>query len=325
MGTIYVGIDIGRTHYRVGLLDEQAQLIDFCKIIYERTGYELLLDSIISSIEDRIATAGLSVEDIRAIGTAVPGIVDRETGVFLQGPDYDFMRGKSLRKDLADRYSCCVTSDVDTTAPTWGELSAGLGKECDRFALLTWGTSVGAGLVLEGRVVSYRDNLFPEFGHSRVSDDDRPCICGGRGCFATLVSGDGIALSGREAAGRGESEYLAAILRESDRSISAADVFNAADAGDAGASEILGRVGELFGRLYANLVYYCQPEKIVVTGGMTPRFPAIRAVVIESMKNNCWLLKGGFTRCEPVMSTLGDTAGVIGAAAQARAKLEESI
>ena len=325
MGTIYVGIDVGKTHYRIGLVDEQAKLIDFRKNGYERTGYKSLLDNVTKSIDERLGDARASIEDIRAIGVALPGIVNRGTGAFLQGPDYDFMRGRSLGGDLADRYSCTITSDVDTIAPTWGELSAGIGKECNRFALLTWGTSVGAGLVLDGRVVSYRDNLFPEFGHSRVSDDERPCICGGRGCFATMVSGDGVALSGREAAESGTSEKLAAVLWRAGGPITAAHVFDAAEAGDTGARRILDRVGELFGRIYANLVYFCQPEKIVVTGGMTPRFPAIEAVVRESMKRNCWLLKGGFTRCDPVMSTLGDTAGVIGAAAQARAKLEETL
>ena len=324
MGLMYVGIDVGKTHYRVGLIDQQARLVDFRKIGYERAGYDLLLENVMGSIDERLSVAGASNADIAAIGVALPGIVNRETGEFLQGPNYDFMRGRSLGKDLADRYSCIVTSDVDTIAPTWGELSAGLGKECDRFALLTWGTSVGAGLVLGGQVVSYRDNLFPEFGHSKVSDDDRPCICGGKGCFATMVSGDGIAISGKEAAETGASEKLAAALRGSGGPITAAHVFDAADAGDAGARRILDHVGELFGRMYANLVYYCQPEKIVVTGGLTPRFPAIETVVRGSMKKNCWLLDGGFTRCDPVMSTLGDTAGVIGAAAQACAKLEET-
>ena len=96
------------------------------------------------------------------------------------------------------------------------------------------------------------------------------------------------------------------------------------DAIAAGAAAILERVGTLFGRLYANLVYYCQPKQIVVTGGLTPRFPAIKEVVKKTMMENNWLLAGGFTHCEPVMSSLEDTAGVIGAAAQARAKAEES-
>lgn len=147
MGASYVGIDVGKTHYRVGVLDEKAKLIDYCKIAYGRAGYESLLAGVTTSIDERLSAVGASTADIGAIGVALPGIVNRDTGAFRQGPDYDFMRGRSLGNDLAHRYSCTVTSDVDTIAPTWGELSAGLGRECHRFALLTWGTSIGAGLV----------------------------------------------------------------------------------------------------------------------------------------------------------------------------------
>ena len=83
-------------------------------------------------------------------------------------------------------------------------------------------------------------------------------------------------------------------------------------------------MGVLFGRLYAGLVYFCQPKRIVVTGGLTPRFPAIEETVRKTMTENCWLLSGGFTHCEPGMSSLEDTAGVIGSAAQARAQAGET-
>ncbi|MBT3275928.1 MAG: ROK family protein [Spirochaetales bacterium] len=324
MGTFCIGIDIGKTHFRVGLLNEQSELVDFRKTSFERTGYERFLDSVTASIDECLALIGGSGADVGAIGVALPGIVSRENGALRHALDFDFMTGRSITDDLSSRYSCAVTSDVDTIAATWGELSAGIGRECDRFALLTWGTSIGAGLVLDGKVIAYPDDLFPEFGHIKVSDDERPCICGGSGCFASMASGQGIAVSGREAAENDASEELAAIVRRGGGPVTAANVFDAADAGDAGARQILNRVGELFGRMYASLVYFCQPEKIVVTGGLTARFSSINAAVRIAMRKNCWLLAGGFTSCEPVMSTLGDTAGVIGSAAQARAKLEET-
>ena len=131
-------------------------------------------------------------------------------------------------------------------------------------------------------------------------------------------------MSGQEAAVSGKSRALGEIAAGGGGPITAAMVFDAAEEGDSGAAAILQRVGVLFGRLYANLVYFCQPKQIVVTGGLTPRFPAIKGVVKKTMMENCWLLAGGFTQCEPEMSSLEDTAGVIGAAAQARAKAEET-
>lgn len=319
---IYVGIDVGKTHYRVGVVRGNSELLDFVKVPYPRSTCEALVASLTTSVEERIRATGNGTEAIAGIGLALPGIVDRRTGILIHGPDWDFMAGRSISTELASRFQCPVVAESDPLAATWGELVAGVGLGCDRFAVLTWGTSVGAGLVLDRRVVSYPQNLFPEFGHCRVSDDDRLCMCGARGCFATMVSGNGIAQSGQEAVESGASDALAVVAANSKRRITAADVFEAAEQGDEGARAILDRVGELFGRLYANLVYFCQPEKIVVTGGLTGRFPTIRGVVMESMKANCWFLAGGYTSCEPVMSALGDTAGVLGAARQVGVHVE---
>lgn len=322
MASIYVGIDVGKTHYRVGIVNDRSELVDFRKWPYERAGYEAFLATITGSIDERVEAIGETASSVKAIGVALPGIVSRETGILRHALDFDFMGGHSIVDDLSSRYSCAVTNDVDTIVAAWGELAAGIGTQCDRFALLTWGTSIGAGLVLDGKVVSYPDDLFPEFGHIKVSDDDRPCMCGGNGCFASMVSGPGIAQSGQEAAEAGASAALSAIVGRGDGPITAAHVFDEAERGDAGARAILDRVGVLFGRMYANLVYFCQPKKIVVTGGLTPRFTALDSVVRKTMAENCWLLSGGFARCEPTMSTLEDTAGVIGSATQARAKAE---
>lgn len=324
MDKLYIGLDIGKTHYRVGVLRGSSELVDYGKWPYERTGYDDFLRAVTASIDERLALNAASADDVGGIGIGVPGIVNRKTGAVRHALDFDFMAGRSFVGDLSARYSCVVTNDVDTVAAAWGELVAGIGKKCNRFALVTWGTSIGAGLVLDGRVISYDDDLFPEFGHVKVSDDERPCMCGGSGCFASMVSGPGIATSGQEAAESGESEALAAIAARGGGPITAAMVFEAAADGDPGASAVLQRVGILFGRLYANLVYYCQPKQIVVTGGLTPRFPAIQEVVKKTMMENNWLLAGGFTHCEPVMSSLEDTAGVIGGAAQARAKAGET-
>jgi len=320
MQKLYIGVDVGKTHYRVGILDASSELVDFGKWPYERTGYAGFLAALTRSVDERLASVRAAPGDVGAMGVALPGIVNRRTGVLRHALDFDFMAGRSIADDLSARYGCPVLDDVDTIAAAWGELTAGIGRECDRFALLTWGTSIGAGLILDGRVVAYEDDLFPEFGHVKVSDDERPCMCGASGCFASMVSGPGIAASGREAAESGRSEALAAILKRGAGPVTAAAVFDAAESGDAGAQAILHRVGVLFGRLYAALVYFCQPKRIVVTGGLTPRFPAIEKVVRETMNANCWLLAGGFTHCEPVMSSLEDTAGVIGSAAQARAQ-----
>ena len=320
----YLGIDVGKTHYRVGIVQGTRELVAYVKRPYAHDGASDLSRLIVQTADELLGDAGVERDALGGVGLALPAIVDRKTGTVIKGPDWDFMTGASVSDVLSRHFGCPVVTEADPVAATWGELAAGVGLECERFAVLTWGTSVGAGLVIDGEVVTYANNLFPEFGHAKVSDYDRPCICGGRGCFATMVSGPGIAQSGLESAEQGRSKALGDALSQGAETVTASMVFDAAEAGDRGAREVLERVGVLFGRMYANLVYACQPERIVVSGGLTPRFPAIEPTVRRSMEENCWLIEGGYTTCEPVMSTLEDTAGVLGAARQASARMERS-
>jgi len=247
------------------------------------------------------------------IGIDVPAVVNRETGDILWGPDWDFMAGVSVTEPIAQRYRVPVVADVDTLMPTWGELWAGVGKTCRRFAIITWGTGLGAGLVLDGEVQEYPNHLFPEFGHSRVSDDDWPCMCGARGCVNALVSGRGIARHGRLAVESGKVTRLREMCGNDPARVTSPMVFDAANHEDDVARAIVDRVAVLLGRLCANVVLTVQPEKIVIVGGLTERSSWVLDRINQTMAEGCWFIAKGLTRCEVVGSELGDRAGVLGA------------
>ena len=164
-----------------------------------------------------------------------------------------------------------------------------------------------------GKVHEYPDNLFPVFGHSRVSDDDWPCKCGAVGCVDTMVCGGGIAKHGRLAVEAGEQTVLHESCGGDPEAVTSHMVFDAADRGDAVAQAILDRIAVLLGRLCANVVLTMQPEKIVFVGGLAERSPALLAKIRATMNEGCWLLQKGLTRCEVICSELGDRAGVLGA------------
>lgn len=271
MGTAYhpciIGIDFGKTNVRFGLSRGTPDLAYFIKRPYARGTPEDLHRLVCEGIDEALSATGSRQEDLAGIGIDVPAVVDRDTGTILWGPDWDFMAGASLTRPLAERYGVPIVADVDTVMPTWGEFWAGTGRACNRFAVLAWGTGLGAGLVLDGRVQEYPDHLFPEFGHSRVSDDDWLCACGSRGCVNALVCGVGIAKHGRLAVESGAQTLLQTLCGGDPLRVDAPMVFEAADAGDAVATAILDRVAVLLGRLCANVVLTVQPEKIVIVGG----------------------------------------------------------
>lgn len=310
---VFVGIDVGKTNMRVGLTTGEPELKFFHKRSYERGSPRDIDQQLIHAVHEALDAAGVPASSLAGIGVGVPAIVNRQDGTILWGPDYDFLKNHSITRSLSDHYGVATAADVDTIVASYGEQWVGIGRTCNRFGLITWGTSLGAGLVLDGSVYEGRDNLFAEFGHCIVSDDDWPCICGGKGCVATLASASGIVEHGRRALRDGKKTALTSLAQNRPENVTSSMVFDAASRGDAIAQQILERVAVLLGRLCANLVYTLQPEKIVIVGGLAERAHSILEKINSTMRQDCWLLVKGFTCCEVLASILGDTAGVLGA------------
>jgi glucokinase len=321
MKDCFVGIDFGKTNMRFAIAEDRPELKYFAKRPYVRGTPEEMHRQIFEGIDLALNEAGYELPSVQGIGMAVPAVVNRKTGVIAWGPDWDFLAGASLTQPIAERYGVPVVADVDTVIPTWGERWAGIGKECDRFVLLAWGTGLGAGVVIDGEVQEYPDNLFPEFGHSRVSDDDWPCNCGARGCVDAMACGPGIAKHGRLALEDSAQTLLRDLCDNDPGKLTSHMVFDAADQGDAIATAILERVAVLLGRLCANTVLTFQPKKIVIVGGLAKRSRRILETINKTMKENCWLIFKGLTDCEVVCSELEDTAGVLGAIYRVRREM----
>ena len=318
----FIGVDFGKTNVRFALAEGKPELKYFNKQPYQRGSSDQMLRQIFEGTDRALEEAGYNRRDLLGIGIDVPAVVNRRTGVIFWGPDWDFMAGSSLTRPIAEHYRVPVVADVDTVTATWGEKWAGVGKTCQRFALLTWGTGLGAGLVIDGEVEEYPNHLFPEFGHSRVSDDDWPCMCGARGCVNTMVSGSGIAKHGRLAVENGRQTLLRDLCGQDPEKVTSPMVFEAAEREDAVAIGILKRVAVLLGRLCANVVLTVQPEKIVIVGGLAERCDWVLETINQTMHDNCWLLFKELARCEVIASPLGDTVGVLGAIYKVRKKIE---
>lgn len=313
MDSCFVGIDIGKTNMRFGVAGNEPELKYYSKRTYLRETPEYLFQQIFKGIEEAVHVAGYNTNDIRGIGIGVPAVVNRTTGSIVWGPDWDFLSGVSITKPIADFFKVPVVADVDTVMAAWGEQWAGYGKTCDRFAMITWGTGLGAAIIINGEVAENPDNLFAEFGHSTVSDDDWPCKCGSFGCVDTMVCGGGIARHGQLAVAQGKQTIMRELCGNDAQKVTSHMVFDAANRGDQVALSILERIAVLLGRLCSNVVHTIQPQKIVVVGGLAERSKFVLETINKTMTAKCWLIFKGLTQCEVVASNLTDTAGVLGA------------
>ncbi len=313
MKKCYIGIDIGKTNMRFAVTEEEPVLKYYTKRKYSKDSKEGVFVKIFEGIDEALKESGYNEKDVQGIGISVPAVVDRETGVIAWGPQWDFLGGVSITKPLEERYGVPVVADVDPVMAAWGTQWAGIGKECDRYALLAWGTGLGAGFIIDGEVVENPNNLFPEFGHSVVSDDDWPCKCGATGCIDTLVCGGGIAKHGQLAVVKEKESILHELCGGYPSKLTSPMVFEAAEKGDKVAISVLERVATLLGRLCANIVLTMQPEKIVIVGGLAERSDFVLETINRVMSENCWLIFKGLTECEVICSELVDEAGVLGA------------
>jgi glucokinase len=308
-----IGIDFGKTNVRFAIAEDQPELKYFNKRPYVTGSPDEILRQIFGGVDTALEQTGYELRSILAIGISVPAVVDRKTGTILSGPDWDFIAGTSLTSLVAEHYGVPTVVGTDSLMATQGEQWAGVGKTCDRFATLAWGTGLGSGLVIDGKVQEHPNHLFPEFGHSRVSDDDWPCKCGATGCVDTMVCGRGIANHGHLAVAGGKETILKELCSHDPARVTSPMVFDAVERGDAVAIAILERVAVLLGRLCSNIVLTMQPEKIVIVGGLTDRCHLVMDTINRTMRENCWLLFKDLTKCEVVASELADTAGVLGA------------
>ena len=316
----FVGIDIGKTNLRVAVTGSKPELKYFAKKAYLRGSANEMQVQINEAVQEALREGSVRPGFLAGIGICVPAIVSRHDGTIQFGPDFEFLKGYSLNQVLYQQYKVPIVADIDTVVAAWGENWVGTGRTCNRFALITWGTGVGAGLVLDGKVYEGPNNLFAEFGHSVVSDDDWPCKCGAVGCLDSLASGPGIAEHARRALLSGRRTILRDLCENQPETLTCPMVFEAAEGNDPVALDILKRIGVLLGRLASNLVYTIQPERIVIVGGLAKRAEWILDTMRNTMQSQCWLIFKGFTSCEIVPSTLGDTAGVLGAIRMAQLK-----
>ncbi|GAB2985167.1 ROK family glucokinase [Nocardioides montaniterrae] len=239
---------------------------------------------------------------IRAVGVAAAGFVDRDRSTVRFAPNIAW-RDEPLGSDLADLVGLPVVVENDANAAAWGEFRHGAGRDADDQLMITLGTGVGGGVVIDGRLLRGAYGAGAEVGHLCVVPDGHLCGCGNRGCLEMYASGTALVRNARAASG--------------DPSLTGPEVMRRAQAGDPFAIEQYAEIGRWIGHGLASLVAVLDPALIVVGGGvgeagdlvLEPARAAFRAELTG---------RGHRPEAPIVHAELGNDAGVIGAADLAR-------
>lgn len=277
---MYIGIDIGGTNIKTVLTDGRGRILGFRS---DPTG------STADEIESGIMTAmnGLLSErrargtTVRAIGIGAPGQIDTSRGIIISSPNVpawcDYPIAARIRK-LSGRPVCV---ENDATVALMGERWLGHGRRYRTWIMLTLGTGIGGGAVIDNAIYLGRNGGATEFGHTTIDHRGPSCPCGSRGCLERYASAPALVRNARRAL-RNHPESIVRSMIQSEP-LTAALLYRAARRGDAFAIEQFSIAGSSLGIGIANFINIFNPEAVIIGGGMSGahRFfmPALRAAV----------------------------------------------
>jgi glucokinase len=309
---VTVGVDGGGTKVLAGLVDERGKVVERVRV---PTDPENGTESVLRALEELLGGDA----DPAAIGVGVAGLVQQPAGRVLFSPNLAY-HPPEVGDAVAARFGLPVVVENDANAACWGERTHGAGRGCDEMVMVTVGTGVGGGIVTGGRLLRGSHGYGGEIGHMTILEGGPQCSCGQHGCVEVLASGTAIARIAREGLGRADDSILLELAGDNPSRVTGALVTEAARADDEFAIEVLARAGRALGACFANLTNLLDPQMIVVGGG------AAEAGWFLLEPARLELVRRLAERREPpeiTMASLGQEAGMVGAAALARTTLSD--
>lgn len=310
-----VGIDIGGQSVKMGVVDSNGGILaqSVIKASASTDAAEVIAE-IAASVKELIAKSGKEGE-IRGIGVGAPN-GNYYTGTIACAPNLPWAKSTEVRfsKMLTESLGGIpVSLTNDANAAAVGEMTYGVAKGLRHFIMITLGTGVGSGIVIDGKVVYGADGFAGELGHTcAVRENGRPCACGLSGCLEAYCSAIGLARTAREWL---EASDEPSMLRDC-AEITSKDVFDAAKAGDKLAIRVFDYTGDILGRSLADFVHFSAPQAIVLFGGLARAKEFLYEPVLNSM--NAHLLKIWKNKVKLLFSSLKESdAAILGASALA--------
>ncbi len=317
MAKFYIGIDFGGTNLKLGCFDEHLNLIGKISVATEgHMGPSVVLERIATATEELLNSHQMSLADVIAIGIGAPGPSDIENGLIVAAPNLPLFKNVPLRQMISDRFDKPAIFENDANAACWGEYVMGAGKGVQNIVFFTLGTGIGGAVISNGKLLSGFNNNAAELGHLIVRPGGRVCGCGQKGCVEAYASASSTAARAKEAVkDKAESKPLTAILEQT-HDITCKDVFACAKDGDALSEQIIEETANCLAMLSIDLLHVTAPEKIVFAGGMIAAGEQLLSKIQKHYDDMLWTLKPEKTVL--CFATLGEDAGIIGAAALAK-------
>ncbi|HJD42756.1 MAG TPA: ROK family glucokinase [Candidatus Mediterraneibacter quadrami] len=301
-----IGVDIGGTTVKMGLFEEDGKILDKWEIVTDTSEEgKAVLPNIASSIAAKISEHGLDKRDVLGIGAGVPAPVNSE-GI-VNGSANLGWKYKEVKKELEELTGLSAYIGNDANVAALGEMWKGGGEGEKNMIMVTLGTGVGGGVIIDGKMLVGANGAGGEIGHICVNYSEKDqCGCGNRGCLEQYASATGIVRLAKQKLGQ---EMRSTVLNKED--VTAKDVFDAVKAGDEVAQEIAVEFGRYLGYGLANLAAVVDPAVFVIGGGVSKAGEVLLPYIEKPFMERAFFAN---KNVRFVLAQLGNDAGICGAA-----------
>ena len=315
-GPYYLGIDLGGTNIKAGVVDDEGRPISSVSRPTEaERGPEVGLANIVQAAREAVSASGLGWDEVRAVGLGSPGTMDIQGGMLLHPPNLPGWVNFPIRARLAEALGKPTVLQNDANAAAFGEFWAGAGHHVESLVLFTLGTGIGCGIVDHGKIIEGRHSHGAECGHMVIQmEGGRLCSCGRYGHLEAYASATSLVKRAHEALELGEASALRAHLEAGSLTASAID--HEADAGDPLALRLMHETARYLAVGATSLMHTIDPDLILFSGGMIKAGPEFLAEIRAQIKELAFPVPAARTEID--FATLGGDAGLIGAAGCAR-------
>lgn len=313
----YIGIDLGGTNIAVGVVNENCEIVAKGSVPTGRLRpFAEIMEDMCGLCKKLVQDAGISESCVAAIGVASPGSIALDGKSIGYANNIPSLNGAPICETLQKTFPGAeVFLENDANAAAYGEMIAGAAKGQKDVIVITLGTGVGGGIIIDGKIYAGFNRAGAELGHTVIMADGVPCTCGRSGCWECYASATALIRETAEEIKKYPDSIIHQMIDGEENNITGKTAFDAMHQGDAAGDAIVKQYVEYVGIGVANLINIFQPEKLVVGGGVSKAGEALLVPLREYVAANTYGAEvGGFPATEIVEAVLGNDAGIIGAA-----------
>lgn len=307
---MYIGIDLGGTNIDAGLVNDEGKIIcrNSTPTLAPRP-YEEIVKDMVKLSETLTSEAGITMNDVKAIGIGNPGSIDYSTGTVVYANNLGF-NNAPIRAEFNKYYNIPVILENDANAAAYGEYIA-TGDNAKVFLAVTLGTGVGGGIILDGNIFTGANGVGGEIGHITLVHDGEMCSCGKKGCWEAYASVTALINQTKEAIKNNPESIMKDIVDKNGK-VNGRTAFDAAKKGDKAGMAVVEQYIKYVADGIVSMINIFQPEKVVIGGGISREGDYLLNPIKEYAAKFNYNKRSKKTDIQ--IATLFNDAGIIGAA-----------